>query len=260
MKIIIDKISVNYIDEGNGQNILILHGWGANIKSVLPIVNILKNNCRVVALDLPGFGQSESPIKAFDSYDYANFVSRFIDKLKLDNIVLIGHSNGGKICCILSSIYKTYIRKLILIDSTGTRVKRHINYYFKIYWYKIIKKVSIMFSKISKNDDMINNLYKKYGSEDYKNAQGVMRETMVKILNNNIEILLKDISCPTLLIWGDNDTATPLYMAEKMKKLIVDSGLVILKNAGHFSYVDDFGTFKAVIFSFLNNEIKLVKE
>ncbi|HQK54614.1 MAG TPA: alpha/beta hydrolase, partial [Sedimentibacter sp.] len=85
-------------------------------------------------------------------------------------------------------------------------------------------------------------------------AEGVMRQTMVKVINDNLIRLLSDIKAPTLLIWGENDEDTPLYMGEMMEKEIPDSGLVILKGAGHYSYIDNYEQFRAIINVFLKED------
>ncbi|QSX06243.1 alpha/beta hydrolase [Sedimentibacter sp. zth1] len=251
----IDGINVNYIDEGNGTNILLLHGWGANIQTMLPIFNMLKSKCRVIALDLPGFGESDRPPLPWNSNDYAICVKKFIDVLGVKKVILFGHSHGGRVSIILSSLFCDLVDKLVLIDSAGVKPKRKIGYYFKIYKYKLLKKIYLQFLGSENRKNRLEKFYRKYGSNDYKNTDGVMRKTIVKVINDNVESLLSNICCPTLLVWGENDSDTPLYMGEKLNKKIKDSGLIILKNAGHYSYVDDYKTFRAVIQSFLSKEL-----
>ncbi len=254
MKVTVNGINVYYIDEGEGENILLLHGWGANIQTMIPIHNILKNNARVIVLDLPGFGESELPKEPWNSYDYADFVKKFIDKLNINRIILFGHSHGGRISIILASQYRDLIKKVILIDSAGIKPKRNLKYYIKIYSFKFLKKLYILFTQGKDKKDKLEKFYKKFGSTDYKESEGVMRQTMVKVINDDLKKLLKDIKVPTLLIWGDKDEETPLYMGKIMEREIQDSGLVVLENAGHYSYVDSFGKFKAVIESFLKED------
>ena len=253
MHIIIDGIKINYIDEGLGTNILLLHGWGANIKTMEPIINMLKSRCRVVALDLPGFGESDLPLYAWNSYDYADVVKKFIDELSLKDIILIGHSHGGRISIILSSMYQNLVRKLILIDSAGIKPKRTLKYYYKVYKYKLLKKLCRAMYK--NNPSKLNDFYKKYGSDDYKSANSeIMRKTLVKVLHDKIEAHLPNIKSPTLIIWGNEDKDTPVYMAKKLNKKISDSGLVVLEGAKHYSYLDNFYRFKLVVEAFLNSD------
>lgn len=93
--------------------------------------------------------------------------------------------------------------------------------------------------------------YKKFGSDDYQDSSGIMRKILVKLVNENLKPLLKDIKAPTLLIWGDEDEATPLYMGKIMEREIADSGLVVLEGTGHYSYLEDYHKFRAVIRAFL---------
>jgi len=254
MNININGLNINYIDEGIGRNVLLLHGWGANIQTMMPIFNILKDKCRVVALDLPGFGESDIPNKPWDSFNYAEFIKNFIDEIGIKDIILFGHSHGGRISIILSSKYDILIKKLILIDSAGLIPKRNLKYYIKVYSFKFLKLMYTTFAKDDSKDKKLENFYKRFGSVDYKATQGIMRQTMVKVINDNLIDLLSSIKAPTLLIWGENDEDTPLYMGKLMEERIKDSGLIVLKGAGHFSYVDCYEQFKAVIIVFLKED------
>jgi pimeloyl-ACP methyl ester carboxylesterase len=253
MHINIDGININYVDEGTGNTVLLLHGWGGSIQTMQPIANVLKDKCRVITLDLPGFGESSVPEKPWNSYDYAECIKNFIDKLELNNIVLFGHSHGGRISIILSSRYD-FVKKLVLIDSAGIIPKRKLKYYIKVYAFKLLKKI-VTSIPIGDREARLDRFYKKFGSTDYKEAQGVMRQTMVRVINDNLVDLLPDIKAPTLLIWGENDQDTPVYMGKIMEEKIKDSGLVVLKNAGHYSYVDCYEQFKAIIKVFLKEEL-----
>jgi len=253
MHIEIEGLHINYIDEGKGNDVLLLHGWGGSIQTMMPIYNVLKDKCRVIAIDLPGFGESDIPKAAWNSYDYAQFIKKFIEKLGLKNIILFGHSHGGRISIILSSRYNV-VKKLILIDSAGIISKRNMKYYIKVYSFKFMKKLYTSFSRGNTKEQKLDKFYKKFGSVDYRESQGIMRQTMVKVINDNLIDLLSLIKVPTLLIWGENDQDTPLYMGKMMEERISDSGLVILKGAGHYSYIDCYDQFKAVINSFLKND------
>jgi pimeloyl-ACP methyl ester carboxylesterase len=251
MKVEIQGLDINYIQEGQGQDVLLLHGWGGSIETMVPIVNILKNSFRVTALDLPGFGESSKPEEIIDSYGYAKIIKEFIDKTGLEKIILFGHSHGGRISIILSSMYNNLFSKVVLIDSAGIIPKRTANYYIKVYSFKLMKKIYLAFIPKNRRREVLERFYKKHGSADYKDADGIMRKIMVKVVNDNLRPHLKDIKVPVLLFWGEKDDATPLYMARIMEKEIPDAGLVVVEGAGHYSYVDDFNTFKVVINSFL---------
>lgn len=256
MKVNIENIEINYICEGQGKNILILHGWGAGIDTILPIFNHLKSNFKVYAMDFPGCGQSQKPSEVLGACDYARITKKFIDAMKLDEIILIGHSHGGRVSLVLANKYPELVKKMILIDSAGLIPKRKLRYYVKVYTFKALKKLySITFFWMDTVEKM-ERFYKKFGSADYKDADRIMRKILVKLVNEDIRPLLKDIKASTLLIWGRDDNATPVYMGEIMEKEIKDSGLVVLENAGHYSYLDQFVRFKAIVDSFLEKDKK----
>ncbi|WP_353092704.1 alpha/beta hydrolase [Tissierella praeacuta] len=247
----IEGLNLNYIVEGEGKDVLVLHGWGANIDTVLPIVNILKEKFRVHALDLPGFGKSQEPNEPIDSFKYAEIVKKYMDNMKLKNVILIGHSFGGKLSIILGNRYPEMIEKIVLVNSAGLIPKRGIKYYTKVYSFKFMKFLYKSFFFWLKNEEMMERFYKRFGSTDYKDSSGVMRKILVIVVNENLLPLLSKIEAPTLLIWGDKDTATPLYMGKIMEKEIRDSGLVVLENTGHFSYLDDYQRFTIILRNFL---------
>lgn len=252
METIISGIKLNYIVEGQGSPIVVLHGWGANIDTVIPIVNILKESYKVYALDLPGFGKSDEPKEVIGSFGYAEIVRKFLEEMKIDKASFIGHSFGGKISIILSVEHPDLIDKLVLVDSAGLIPKRGMKYYLKVYGFKTLRWVYKNLFFWIQDEDRVKKFYGKFGSDDYRDSQGIMRKIMVKVVNENLRPLLKDIDAPTLLIWGDNDEATPLYMGQIMEKEIKDSGLVVIEDGGHYSYLDNYSKFTAVIKSFFN--------
>lgn len=251
MVIKIQDININYIVEGEGSPILILHGWGASIDTVRPIINILNNRYKVYALDLPGFGSSSEPKEAIDSFQYAEIVREFLKEMNIEKATFIGHSFGGKVSIILSSKYPDLFDKLVLIDSAGLIPKRGLKYYTKVYSFKTLKFIYRKMFFWIKNEKRMENFYKKFGSDDYRDSSGVMRQILVKVVNENLRPLLKDIKASTLIIWGDQDDATPVYMAHIMESEIKDSGLVVFEGAGHYAYLDQYNRFTAVINAFL---------
>jgi pimeloyl-ACP methyl ester carboxylesterase len=254
LNINIEGIELNYIIEGSGETVLILHGWGASIASVRPIVNILSGTHRVIALDLPGFGSSGTPKEVFGSFHYADILKIFIDRLGIERLSLVGHSFGGKLSIILSARYPDLIDKLVLIDSAGLIPRRTIKYHLKVKGFKLMKLLWRLVFFWQEDPVRMERLRKKFGSDDYQNAQGIMRKILVRVVNENLKPILKDIKAPTLLIWGDKDEATPLYQAKIMEREIKDSGLVIFEGAGHFSYVDEYNRFSLVLKAFFKED------
>lgn len=251
MKIEIDELKLNFIVEGEGDNVVILHGWGANINTIMPIFNILKDKFKVHAIDLPGFGESEEPKEPIDSFKYAEIVKSYMDKMGIEKVILIGHSLGGKISIILGKKYPDLVEKIVLVNSAGLIPKRGVKYYTKVYSFKALRFIYRNIFFWLKNEEKMEKFYKKFGSTDYKESSGVMRKILVTVVNENLKPLLKEIQAPTLLIWGDEDTSTPLYMGKIMENEIKDAGLVVLEGTGHFSYLDDYGRFSIILKAFL---------
>lgn len=247
----IENMNINYICVGKGENILVLHGWGANIDTIMPIVNLLKDHFKVYALDLPGFGKSDKPEFPFNSQDYSRIVKKFMDLMEIKKATLIGHSFGGKVSIILAVNHPERVERLVLIDSAGIPPKRSIKYYLKVYSFKILKFIYKLVFAWNKKEEKMEAFYRRFGSADYRNADGVMRKTLVKVVNEDLRPILKKVSCPALLIWGDKDEDTPIYMGKIMEKEIPDSSLVVLERAGHYSYLDDYFKFAAVLNAFL---------
>ena len=201
---------------------------------------------------MPGFGASDIPPADWDVYSYADFVVKFIEKTGITNPVLVGHSFGGRLSIIIAAKKAADVRKLILTDSAGVKPSHGADYYIKVYFYKLMKKVAGFIGLISKKtEDKIKNMF---GSADYRNANPVMRQIMVRVVNEDLQYLMPDISVPTLLMWGEKDDATPVSDAKIMEKLIPDAGLVVLSGAGHFSYLDRPGDFAVITNKFLEND------
>lgn len=251
MVINIKDLDINYIVEGEGTPVVILHGWGCSIDVVRPIINVLNEKYKVYSLDLPGFGSSQEPKDVIGSFEYAEIVREFLSKMNISKATFIGHSFGGKISIIMGAKYPELVDKIVLIDSAGLIPKRGPEYYIKVYSFKTLRYIYKNLFFWIKNEERMEKFYKKFGSDDYQNSSGIMRRILVKVVNENLKPLLKDIKASTLIIWGENDDATPLYMAKIMEKEIKDSGLVVFEGAGHYAYLDDYNKFVAVIKAFL---------
>ncbi|MDD3840864.1 MAG: alpha/beta hydrolase [Clostridia bacterium] len=250
MYVDIDGLNIFYEVEGEGEDVLLLHGWGASTQAFAPVFRQLAERFRVYSLDFPGFGNTPAPDQVWGVEDYADMVVAFIKKMGINKINLIGHSFGGRVSIVLSAKYPQHINKLILVDSAGLIPKRGWRYYFKVYKFKMMKKI---YTLVHPGKDL-EDFYKKYGSSDYKQTQGVMRKIFVKVVNQDLKGYLAKIKASTLLIWGEKDKDTPVEFGQIMEREIPDSGLVVLEDAGHYSYLDQFGRFMIITFRFLEGE------
>lgn len=251
MIIKINNYDLNYIDEGEGDAILFLHGWGSNLKSFTSAINFLKSNYRMLAIDYPGFGESEELRESFCIDDYADIVQNFLKELGIKKIILIGHSYGGRIIIKLNSRNDLpfEIEKNVLIDAAGLKDRKSLKTKTKIVVFKTLKNISrVLPVSDEKRTELEKKLRAKFGSSDYASAPKVLQDTLVRSVNEDLTSLLSNMK-ETLIIWGDKDTVTPMWMAKKMESEINNSGLVIL-HGGHFSFIDDQNTFLRVLKSY----------
>lgn len=254
MQIKIKDWNINYEILGEGNPVILLHGWLATIETMRPIANNLSRNFKVYLVDVVGFGKSEVPEHPLNSNDFGDFLEEFAKKLDIKNPILIGHSNGGRI--IINAVGRGLVspKKVVLIDSAGIKPKRKLSYYIKVTFFKIGKLILNLLPNTKKNKEFKRKLRDKVGSNDYKASPVVLKETMKRILNEDLRGLLPKISVPTLLIWGTADTATPISDAYIMQKLIPDCGLIEYKGASHFSYLENIENCNAVLNEFFKND------
>lgn len=249
----VNNLNINYEQKGSGDLIVLLHGWGSNITLFGNLIELLSRKYMVLAMDMPGFGKSDEPPSAWNVGDYVQFVIDFLADYNGKKIMFLGHSFGGrviiKMCSRTDLPYS--VEKVILVDSAGILPPKSDKVSLRTRYYKCGK--AILSTKLMQKlaPDALENFRKKMGSADYAAASPLMRQVLVKTVNEDLEPLLPNIKCSTLLVWGVNDTATPLSDGEKMEKLIPDSGLVKLENAGHYSFLDQQFTFNRVMCSFL---------
>jgi len=245
----IHDVNTNYIKYGEkGRVVLLLHGWGQNMIMMEPIAKHLSDRCQVYNIDLPGFGQSDEPPVSWSVFDYADWLKAFIDYFEIENPILISHSFGARLSIIHASKYP--VHQMIITGGAGIKDKRGLDYYLKVYSYKAAKKgLSILGLNKTKEK-----LMKNAGSSDYRNTSGVMRETFVKIVNEDLSGYLKKIEAETLLVWGEKDEMTPLWMGQKMEKEMQNAGLAVFQGDDHFAYWNQMDRFLKVIDIFLRVE------
>ena len=247
----IDQLSIEYTASGSGQDVLLLHGWGVDSAVMEPLRKHLAEVCHAVSVDLPGFGKSDPPKTAWSVYDYADHVEKVIAALDLKNPILLGHSFGGRLSIILGS--RGVASRLILTDAAGILPKRSWKYYVRVYSYKAAKKIFSFGPLRPLKDKALRFWIKNNPSSDYAQAQGVMRQIFVKVVNEDLQPVLSQIQVSTLLLWGDRDTATPLTDGQLMEKLIPDAGLVVFTDCGHYPFLEQPGRYYSVVDYFITH-------
>ncbi len=238
-KIEIQGIKINHMVVGEGQPIVMLHGWGANIDLLQPLANkLVPLEYKVYMLDMPGFGESDDPPTAFTVFDYANFCIKYFDYLQLDDLLLFGHSFGGRLGLILASDYSDRIKKMVLSDSAGIKTDAPFTSRIRLQSYKFVRDSLSTLGAKSLSDTLRQAYNQRYGSTDFQQVSGVMRETFVNVVNQDLLEYASRVAVPTILIWGDKDEDTPLWQGKKLEETIPDSALIIHKGAGHYAYLE----------------------
>lgn len=260
IEINIDNLKINYIKKGTGKTVLIIPGWGTVINTYTTLINSISTYANVICLDMPGFGESEEPKNSWNLDNYITFIIHFIQEQKINELDIIGHSNGGRIIIKLMSNKEVNFKidKIILIGSAGIVHKKTMLQKIKVSTFKFCKIIAQTKPIKAIFPNFLDKVKNYFGSSDYKNANPIMRETMVKLINEDVKKFLPNIKAPTLLIWGENDTATPIADAHIMEQMIPDAGLVEIKGCTHYVFLENPTYVNIVIQNFLtgNNSKK----
>ena len=230
-----------------------LQGWGTTMEMYDSVAACISDKCRFIQLDLPGFGGSEEPREPWNVSAFADFFCKFMQALDIKSASLIGHSYGGRMIIDLATRKSIpfEIKKIVLIDSAGIMPQRSAKQKMKITIYKTIKKIADIRVIYALFPELIDEWRSRQGSADYRAASPMMRQCLVMAVNEDMTDKLPQIKNETLLIWGDQDTATPISDAKKMEQLIPGAGLCVLEGCGHYSYLEKPGAFANIMRSFL---------
>jgi pimeloyl-ACP methyl ester carboxylesterase len=229
--------TISYSDTGSDirGTLVFLHGWGCTRETLVSITRPLSNKFRVIAVDLPGFGESEALPDTPGTREYASVIADLTETITDSPAIFAGHSFGGKICIVLAAEYSHLVDRLVLVDASGIKPRRGPRYFWKVFTWKALR---FFLTRILQNKDRLERIREKRGSTDYRQA-GKMRQTLVRVVNEHFDKALPTINCPVFLYWGEKDPDTPLWMAEKMVKILPDAALYTVKNGGHYSFLDD---------------------
>ena len=247
-------VKLFYEISGEGvQNVLLLHGWGGSSESWLPVARDLSVSKHVINLDFPGFGKSSEPLSPWSVTEYRDILLALLSELKIIKTELIAHSFGGRVALMLNEANPELISRQVLTGCAGllntdtSNSGCALHTLSKFYDNAVSRKLLG-----EKGVNKIKNLLRShFGSEDYKNASPMMRECFQLVLKQDLSYCLPRITAPTLLIWGQNDAATPLWMGKRMEQEISDAALIVFENSGHFAYLEQYARFIAIVKQFL---------
>lgn len=235
-EVLIKDLKVNYKVIGEGKPFLILHGWSSNSDKWQKIGEFLaEKNCKVIIPDLPGFGKSQQPQNSWSLDNYVDWLLLFCEAVPElgDQFYLAGHSFGGAIASKFTIKYVQRVSKLFLISAACVRKNTAI----KKVWYRLAK-ISKIFSFLPLYDKARKGFYKYIiKKSDYPYQSGVMKETYLKIILDDLSYRVRFIRVPTFIIWGDKDESTPIADAHWLNDRILRSKLTIIAGADHLLHV-----------------------
>ncbi len=256
MKLEVNGLSVNCEVFGEGEDLLVLEGWGAPISVYAPLCAHMAEYRRVIIPDMPGVGGTQEPESSMCADDYADFILSLLGVLGVEKTDIIGHSNGGRTALKLLSRpdLPVAIERAALLGPAGIVHEKSAKQKLRSGVFKAGKKVLGSAPVKALFPEALENLRRKSGSEDYRKASPVMRETLVRLVNEDLRASLPDIKASVLLICGENDTATPLEDVKLMSELIPDSGLVPVRGGSHYCFLEQPQLIYRILDSFFGRQ------
>lgn len=201
--------------------VLALHGWARTRGDLLPAVA----GQDALVVDLPGFGASPPPPTGWGS---AQFADHLAPALAGSSWVVLGHSFGGRVAVQLAARHPSLVSGLVL---TGVPLLRRTTSSAKApLAFRLAKKLN---AAGVLSDAKMEEQRRKHGSADYRAAEGVIRECLVKLVNEDYRELLGSIAVPVEMVWGASDTAAPLGMAQEAQALFPAATLTVSPSSGH---------------------------
>ncbi len=240
--------------DAQGPTVLLLHGWGCDGSIFSFIESGLSAEASVLTLDFPGHGQSAEPPEPWGVPEYAGQVQELLERLHISHVDVVAHSFGGRVAIYLASHYPELVGRLIITGGAGIRKpvsqsqqkrqNRFKRYNAVLNAMKGVKPLAPVVEQWQTS------LRSRFGSADYNKLNEGMRKTFVKVISQDLLPMLGDIAAPTLLIWGSEDTETPLWMGQQMEQSIPDAGLVIFEGRSHFAFIEEWQRFLLIVREF----------
>ena len=218
---------------------MFLHGYLSSGNSFVYQTKFFSRDFEVFAPDLKGFGENIDMKTPYSLDDYIDEVGEYIYKNSLNNPYIVAHSFGGRIAIKGIATKKIQAKKLVLTGSAGLKPKNSIK--------KIYKKACLNFLKHFLSKQKLERFY----SKDYLALNDIMKQSFIKIVNEHLDGYLQSVLVPTLIINGNLDKETPLYMAKKLNKNIKNSTLIVMQGCGHFCFIDKPNKFNVEVKEFL---------
>lgn len=233
MEIFVNGVKTNYQIFGEGKPFIILHGWGsASDRWTIEAEIIAQKGFKVIIPDLPGFGASDELSRPWTVNDYVKWFEEFTKNLNIENFYLMGYSFGGALASKISVKYPQRVERLFLAaaavirkkttkKSFSEKISKIVKLFYFLPYYGFFRKAVYKFI-IRKSD--------------YVYTEGIMKQTYLNIIADDISFNLPFIRVPTIIIWGDKDQSVPIEDAHLINEKIKNSKLVIIPGADHLMH------------------------
>lgn len=250
-----DGIRLYYERFGEGRPLLLLHGWGCKGDIFQCLIRDFQGRRRVYAVDFPGHGNSPEPKEPWSVSEYADLIHRFIEHAGIAGADVIAHSFGGRVALVLASTHPEDVGRLLLTGCAGLPNRPGKRRSLRARTYRLLRRLvdNPLTRRLCprKVDNLREALVQRFGSADYRVLSPNMRATFNRVIAQDLGECLPRIRSSTLLIWGEEDRDTPIWMGERMEREIPDAALIRFSGAGHFAFLDRYGDFLRIAESFL---------
>ena len=221
--------------------VLALHGWGRSHRDFAQVLAPADAPALdAIALDLPGFGAAAPPPEPWGSRDYAELVAEVLDEMDTP-IVVLGHSFGGRVAVELAALRPEVVAGLVLtgVPLQRTGAPRRPPFRFRIA--RRMRKLGLL------SATRMEQLRQRFGSSDYRAAQGIMRSVLVRVVNERYDDALEAIRCPVDLVWGEDDEVAPLAVARGAAEQLWSARVTVLPAVGHMTPLAASGALRAAV-------------
>jgi pimeloyl-ACP methyl ester carboxylesterase len=244
---------IHYTDEGNanGFPVMMIHGFGGSYTNFDTLASMMKDEYRVIRIDLPGFGLSDFPqVKDKEDYieDYRDYLSFMLDTLHLDSLYVIGNSMGGSITWDMAVHHPDKVRKIVLLAAAGYETEK-VAKKLAMFRYQSVKGV---FDKGMPLFMSRSGMEKGYADDSKINPAVVAMNNKFSNRSGNIRhmlalaacgqfpdsSLITKVQCPTLVIWGRQDEIIPSEHSAKFKRDIPNCRVLIYDPCGHMPMME----------------------
>lgn len=250
----IKGINSCYKRDGNGKKaFVLLHGWGQNKEMFDPMYRFLVTQKKtVISVDFPGFGNSSEPTDVYGVREYAEWLQALLLLENIETAIFVGHSFGCRVAYYYTANGLGQVEKLLMTGAAGVKPKRSLQYYFKVYTYKTMKVLLPLLGM----KHVLEYKQKHAGSSDYQSSTPTMKGILSRVVNEDLTPLFSKINSPTLLVFGENDDATPLSDGKLMEKKLHNAKLHVYENEGHYAYWNQSERFLIDAATFFADELE----